>query len=284
MADVLIAMPTWNKREVTQPCIQALLAHTDLERPKAAFYIVDNGSTDGLAEWLHSEIEGAPGVHIIYNEVNVGMCHAINQAWAYRKPGQHAVYLNSDARLLRADWLHYMLEVFRQREDVGMVALVPGRQGHIRRILREKHIAIGSEGRFWHSGLIYTACALMRDKLLDQLGGLWQPGIYGFEDHCTCMRVKGLGWVRGWLDAEAAFCDHGSRDHRYPRRSAWAHAQRRAVAAPNSPTELRREYRLRWQGSKPEDFHFPLPAPGTVYTAENVPTEIRQYLKGMEGL
>jgi cellulose synthase/poly-beta-1,6-N-acetylglucosamine synthase-like glycosyltransferase len=74
---VLIAIATWNGRELLATCLQAVRA---LEYPNYDISVVDNGSADGSAEYVR---EAFPGVHVIENARNRGFAAATN--WAIRE-------------------------------------------------------------------------------------------------------------------------------------------------------------------------------------------------------
>lgn len=97
---LLAVVPAWNARERLAEVLAALAGQV------AGVVVVDNGSTDGSAEWLAQSDAAAFGlpVHLIANELNRGYPAAVNQGVAYAMDrGATAVLLvNDDAVFARA--------------------------------------------------------------------------------------------------------------------------------------------------------------------------------------
>ena len=71
-----LAIVTWNRKDYTEKLIDSLLRYTHLPHD---FLIVDNGSTDGLQEWLHAFAVDRENVRLILNRKNVGKARALVQ-------------------------------------------------------------------------------------------------------------------------------------------------------------------------------------------------------------
>ena len=72
-----IIMPCWNALAFTRQCIPALKQHT---RGPWELIVIDNGSTDGTANYLAGLCEfSAVPVTVITNSSNLGFPAAINQ-------------------------------------------------------------------------------------------------------------------------------------------------------------------------------------------------------------
>ena len=76
---VSVALLSWNGRRHLETCLEALAAQRD---PGVAWEILvlDNGSTDGTAEWVRREIQPRlPRVRLIESPVNLGFCGGNNR-------------------------------------------------------------------------------------------------------------------------------------------------------------------------------------------------------------
>jgi GT2 family glycosyltransferase len=197
-----IVIPNWNGRDLMEkylPSVVAAMAHN----PKNEVIVVDNGSTDGSADYLRRNF---PGVRLLALEENLGFGGGSNAGFRAAS-NDIVVLLNSDMRVA-PDFLPPLLEAFtdpkvfavscqilfsdptKKREETG---LTHGwwAQGQ----LRVRHV-IDDEVRepfpcFYGGG---GSCAFDRRKFLE-LGGfdeLLRP--FYLED----TDVGFAAWKRGW--------------------------------------------------------------------------------------
>ena len=98
---VTVAVLSWNGRHHLETCLPALAAQ---ESPGAGIswevLVLDNGSTDGTAEWLR---QAHPKVRLIASPVNLGFCAGCNRLVAAAE-GDAVALLNNDTRPERG-WL-----------------------------------------------------------------------------------------------------------------------------------------------------------------------------------
>ncbi len=73
---VSIVIPAFNKLDLTRQCLRALQANTPA--PRHEIIVVDNGSSDGTAEFLRGE-EAAGHLRALLNAENAGFAKACNQ-------------------------------------------------------------------------------------------------------------------------------------------------------------------------------------------------------------
>ena len=118
-----IIVPCWNLLECTRLCVAALGRHTP--RPWE-LVVVDNGSTDGTAEYLAGvrDMASVP-VPVITNATNRGFPAAINQGLEAAR-GEYLVLLNND--VVGADgWLGQLVGLVnaRRRSPTGDTIRAP---------------------------------------------------------------------------------------------------------------------------------------------------------------
>ena len=102
---ISIVIPSLNKVVYTRRCLDSLLHTQGMEYE---FVIVDNGSTDGTAEYLldfrrRTAERGIPTI-VLFNDRNVGACTARNQAIALCH-GEAIAFLDNDIALRDRGWL-----------------------------------------------------------------------------------------------------------------------------------------------------------------------------------
>src|SRR5579864_8906020 len=111
---VSVVIPNWNGKELLEKylpsVIEALAGNPDNE-----IIVVDNGSTDGSAEFLRTAY---PSVRVLALPVNLGFGGGSNEGFREAR-NDIVVLLNSDMRVAR-DFLAPLLEAFR---DTGVFAV-----------------------------------------------------------------------------------------------------------------------------------------------------------------
>jgi GT2 family glycosyltransferase len=112
-----IVIPTYDGRELLRCCLASIERH----RPDARAYpieivVVDNGSTDGTAEWL---ARTRPAIRLVRLERNGGFCAAANAGIAAAR-GRFIQLLNNDTEVT-AGWVEAALAPFAD-QTVGSVA------------------------------------------------------------------------------------------------------------------------------------------------------------------
>ena len=86
---VSVILVAWNSRADLERCLPSLMAQ---KYPNCEIIVVDNGSSDGSADWVASYY---PKMRLLRNEKNVGFAAAVNQGFAAAR-GEVLVELNPD--------------------------------------------------------------------------------------------------------------------------------------------------------------------------------------------
>lgn len=108
---VSVLVLSWNGREHLEPCLAALEA----QRPtgtEVEILLLDNGSTDGTAEWVR---RAHPRVRLVESGANLGFC-AGNNRLAELADGDLLALLNNDTRA-EPDWLAALVDGYRTAPD-----------------------------------------------------------------------------------------------------------------------------------------------------------------------
>jgi len=217
----LIAMCCWdtdeNKRSAfTYDTLQSLLDTVDFNKHR--LIIVDNNSCETTKQILTAFMELFADMYPNKNEVyvpeiitlpeNIGTAEAINKAWRTRRPGEHAIKMDNDVVIHEQGWVDLMEHAIERMPTIGIVGLkrndlwecpdhedpnfrsklmfVPHERGHRWITFEKVHHVIGT-------------CQMFSSALLDKIGYLYQPGLYGFDDSLAAYRCHMAGFISGFL-------------------------------------------------------------------------------------
>jgi glycosyltransferase involved in cell wall biosynthesis len=98
---------TYNRRGIVARCFQSLIS--TLDDPGVEWRILDNGSTDGTAEWLLKFAAQYPGqVHVTLRADNTGVAGGRDILFRQAR-GDVIVSMDSDVEAVRDGWLDRLL-------------------------------------------------------------------------------------------------------------------------------------------------------------------------------
>jgi len=195
-----IVVVSYNALEKTRKCVEALRIARD-ERYPTELLFVDNGSSDGSAEWLAEQ----PDVRLVRNADNAGAPAARNQALALAR-GEWIVVMDNDA-IVSPGWLRRMLFHAEVDPRSGCIGPVSDRAAHGQQVSFNGGTDLASLASFaneWGQAndrrarpqnMLTSFCLLMRREVLDTIGGFderFSP--WGFEDDDYTLRAALAGF------------------------------------------------------------------------------------------
>jgi cephalosporin hydroxylase/glycosyltransferase involved in cell wall biosynthesis len=197
-----IIIPCFGELEFTRQCIDALVEHT---RSPWELIVVDNGSTDGTAEYLAGLALSKPTrVEVISNASNLGFPAACNQGLKAAR-GDYLVLLNNDA-IVTHDWLDQLIALAECDPTIGMTGPMsnyvspPQLVEHAPYFDMESMHRFASRWRVEHRGQWLNApklsgfCLLMKRSAFALLGGLDERyGLGLFDDDDLALRARQAG-------------------------------------------------------------------------------------------
>ncbi|HOO56833.1 MAG TPA: glycosyltransferase family 2 protein [bacterium] len=210
MIDLSVVIITHNSRKLLEKCVGSVMHATrDVEYE---VIVIENGSSDGSAEWL----EGREDIRSIINEKNNGVAPARNQGLAVAK-GRYLLILDVDT-LVEPGSLDLLVSCMDAHPEVGLGApkLTDG-AGELqytcryyptvmsklyRRIPAEfarKRLEEEMMQDWDHAGERYVdyvigACQIFRREAFEAVGPLDESIFYGPEDIDYCIRMWRAGW------------------------------------------------------------------------------------------
>lgn len=231
-----------NRTWMTRETLQSLLKTVDWGRHR--LLISDNGSCGETLRLYDAWKKHLPFT-VSYSDKNEGTAKAINRGWRNRRPGEHCCKMDNDVRIHQAGWADWMEDVFERDPTIGICGLKrndlaespwsdkPEYKSEIRMLPHDKGQRWLTVERVNH---VIGTCVGFSSALLDKIGGLTQPGLYGFDDSLAAVRAKVAGFQSVFLCGfEIAHLDPGD-DTPYTR---WKLAEsRRLFAGVNSDVVL----------------------------------------------
>jgi glycosyltransferase involved in cell wall biosynthesis/GT2 family glycosyltransferase/predicted O-methyltransferase YrrM len=200
--EVSIVIPVFNNLSYTRQCITSLF--TVKEPVNFEVIVVDNGSTDGTAEYLK---QLPPAVRIVSLGQNLGFAKGCNVG-AREARGRYVCFLNNDTVVLPG-WLSAMVECIRHDPDIGVVGnlqifpgtekvqqagIVCGPDKMVRSIYNNElpadHPAVQKPREFQ---FIAGSCMLIEKEFFWRLGGFDESYHNSCEDVDLCMKAREAG-------------------------------------------------------------------------------------------
>lgn len=201
---MLIAMAVYdtehnNRTWMTEKTLLSLRDTVDLG--KHILVVSDNGSCPETHK-LYKAMREKMSLVVNYNGENLGTAKAINQVWCFRDQGEHCVKMDNDVVIHQRGWVDRMEDVFQRDPTIGICGLkrkdlaeAPWADGDMKSTL---HMLPHVVGQPWIvveevKGVIGT-CQAYSSALLDKIGYLVQPGVYGFDDSLSAVRAQLAGF------------------------------------------------------------------------------------------
>lgn len=199
----LIVIVSYNSEFIMKECIRSI--RTTLADERYKIVVVDNASTDGIAEWLKEQDD----ILLIQNRTNVGFAPACNQAVNATVGTEYEEYdiflLNNDTRLTENS-LHNLQIGLYSADDIGAVGAISNYAGnrqqvdvlfdHVDQYLEfGKNNNVSGTAECVERVRLSGFAMLVRRNVWDKTGGFdedFAPGY--FEDDALSMEILKCGY------------------------------------------------------------------------------------------
>lgn len=207
---IYVLIPVFNRIEMTKKCIESIKRQTVCD--ELAIYVVDDGSTDGTAEWI---LNKHPEVKLLYGSGTLfwgGAIHyGVEVILKEGEPGDFVLLVNNDAELAEGTIETMRSQIIANDRNIILGALT------VDALNRNKIIKSGTIIRSWmlnitnHPYAGMNVCEIEKTKLIEvdfltarcllhPIEVFWQVGNYNSQSfiHYGCdeeftMRVKKYG-------------------------------------------------------------------------------------------
>lgn len=240
---VSIIVITHNGVDKVRKLCESLMKHRFYDNYEMVF--VDNGSTDGTAEYIKSLSLGTEKITILRNEDNRTFSAANNQA-VHAAKGEWLVFLNNDVEVLDG-WLDELLAAAFEHEDAGAIGarliypeIRDKNATNYGRSFLVQHAGIGfcrktvpsygeaflpfnkgqdeegwieTPGDTQTIGAVTAACLLIRRTTFDRICGFDEQYNYGYEDVDLCLKAWRAGYKNYYVPKAILFhYEFGTQD------------------------------------------------------------------------
>lgn len=199
---VSLVIPCFNNVALTKQCVGSVLRNTDPDRTPYQIIAIDNGSTDGTAEYL-----AETAAVLVRNGDNLGYVRAVNQGLCAAAETD-VVVLNNDT-IVTPQWLERLLAHLKREENVGIVGPRSNAVAGVQRLVDAPTTAHVAEIEAYaqrlaeqHPGTctnvprVIGFCMLVARPVIEKIGGL-DPlfGMGNFDDDDYCLRARLAGFA-----------------------------------------------------------------------------------------
>jgi GT2 family glycosyltransferase/glycosyltransferase involved in cell wall biosynthesis len=205
---VSIIIPTKDKFEYLQACLQSILEQTEYKNYE--ILLIDTGSQEEPTLVFFEEITADPRVnlHIYPGRFNF---HKVNNYGARIANGDILLFLNNDTEILEGTWLDDLVgwanrpgvgvvgaKLFYPNGSIQQAGIVMGVEGHGSHIfekLPEHHYGpFGSPDWYRDYMAVTGACMIIPRKVFERLGGFDEDYQIGYGDIDFCLRAVEAGY------------------------------------------------------------------------------------------
>lgn len=176
-----------DKLKYVKECLSSLLDTVDLR--KHNLHIINNRSnietTDYLLDFIRKNDVGA--FHNL--KTNIGTAAGINLAIKSRLPNQVVIKCDDDVKWHQSGWVEELEQVFIDNPEIGICGLK-----------REDVYGDFTEnGKLLISDDVMGTCTAFNPLMMDKVGLMIQPSIYGFDDNLYSIRSIAAGFKNCYL-------------------------------------------------------------------------------------
>ena len=195
--ELSVVVVTWNRLDMVRKCIESVLSTTP---EPFELIVVDNGSTDGTAEWLEERLTGENALVVKLGR-NFGKGVAANKGFE-RVRGKYICYLDGDI-VLPEGWYEEVKSAYEELSSPGWLSLLYEDSAVDERYLR---------GRIYEMPTVCGGMTFIRRDVLEALGGFRTDRLYGYVDIEYMERARLKGLTVGFVKSDRRLVHLGKHD------------------------------------------------------------------------
>lgn len=192
------------RSEYTEKSLWSLLNTVDFSKHR--LFISDNGScsaTHSIYQELERVFPYPDNLIINFNGDNLGTAKAVNLGLKIRNPGEHCIKIDNDCVVNQTGWVEEMEAAITRDNTLGIVGLkrkdIDFDPTHENPSYRSQLICLPHKvGQSWilveKGTYIMGTCTMFNSLLIDNIGVMAQPGVYGIDDTLYSLRSELAGF------------------------------------------------------------------------------------------
>lgn len=194
------------RSEYTQATLNSLSETVD--RALHRIIVVDNASCDETKAVLNHYVKLGVIDQLITLPENVGTAKAINKAWELRQPNEHCIKMDNDVVIHSSGWVDELEAAIERDPNIGIIGLKRKdcweNPNHDNPFYKSELKMLPHEsGQPWivieKVRHVMGTCQMFNSALLDKIGYLYQPTLYGFDDCLAATRSEVAGFYNAFL-------------------------------------------------------------------------------------
>lgn len=194
---------SYNNTYLMQRCVESI--YTNCNPDSYQLIIFDNGSTDGVADWLTKFGEEHDEAYIVLSEENLGFSGGCNEGFKYVQDDYDVFFLNNDVRVA-ANALFWLRMALYESEEIGGVGAIQNyfrnsREENVEFSVIEQYMEYGAkknvpaENPYEEQSKLCGFAMLFKRKAYDATTGFderFNPGY--FEDDDISLQIRTAGY------------------------------------------------------------------------------------------
>lgn len=193
--------PENGKLKYYKKCLASLLRTVDLKKHR--LMIIDNSCSEETEDFIDNVVKELDlNITVLHLKENVGTARGINMAIAIREPGEIVIKTDDDLTWEKAGWVERMESAMT--DEVGILGLKRG----------DVYGEMIADGKLLWCHDIMGTCTAYNPLMLDKVGFLTQPSLYGFDDTIFSVRSEAAGFRNAFMKGEKIVnLDEGGTDY-----------------------------------------------------------------------
>jgi GT2 family glycosyltransferase len=204
-------------------CLQRTLESLSHTATNYDLILSVNSRTERTKSIINDYIRIGTISDVILNDDNIGTAEAINKVWKLREPGQHCIKMDDDVVIHNPYWVELMQECIERDPNIGIIGLKrkdcwekpsnpdPDYKSELIQLEQKP-------GERWliveKAKHIIGTCQMYNSALLDKMGYLYQPSLYGYDDVLASWRSHVAGFKNVFLpQIEIDHIDEGKTEY-----------------------------------------------------------------------
>lgn len=191
-----------NRTEYTKRTLDCLMQTVNMARH--TIHVIDNASCGATKKVLK---DFSPFIKLHTLGQNLGTAKGVNIGWQHRQEGEHCVKMDNDVVIHSNGWADELEAAIELDPSIGIIGLKRKdcweNPNHDNPHYKSTLDLLGGVNSKWipieKVNHVMGTCQMFNGALLDKIGYLYQPRLYGFDDALAAIRCQVAGFYSCFL-------------------------------------------------------------------------------------